>query len=277
VNRWRERLRRFIYPFEFHSRVGVPTVRSVPVRRAASVHRDRRAPGWLVPLLIGLLGAAAVLLFWDGPQPQARDPEAQPPGQLDQAELGGGRQLAGRACVVLASDVSGSMEQYADVREAALQQLTRFSRRALRPDDVVLVVTYDGGMAVALPPTAVRDLPGGEVPEPMSGADGTALLPVVEGISSLLAPRHCAATGLASVTDGELQDDAAPLAQALDAAAVRHVHFLVPGGEGRPGPTGSPLLADVRVLHFQPGDATQIGLDYGQLIAELTGQKLQGS
>jgi hypothetical protein len=276
VNRWRERLRRLIYPFEFHSRFGVPTVRSVPVRRAASVHRDRRAPGWLVPLLIGLLGAAAVLLFWDGPQPQAR-PEAQPPGQLDQADLGGGRQLSGRACVVLASDVSGSMDQHAEARRAALRDLTKFSRRELRPDDVVLVVTYDGAMAVALPPTAVRDLPDGDIPEPAPGANGTAMLPVIQGVSSLLAPHDCAATGLASVTDGELQDDAATLDQAIRTAALQHVVFLVPGGEGRPGPTGSDLLADVEVHHFQPGSATQLGLDYGRLIAELTGQKLKGS
>ena len=270
--RFRERLARLVRPFEFSSRVGVPAVRGVPVRRAAMVHRDRRVPGWLLPLLLALAALVAFLVTWDGPGGGGSDPD-----RLDQAELAGGRQLAGRACVVLASDVSSSMREHAEERRAALRDLTAFSRRALRPDDVVLVVTYDGAMAVALPPTAVQDLPDGDVPEPVPGVDGTTLVPVVEGVTALLQSSGCAATGLASVTDGEFQDGAAELDQALRTAALQRVHLLVPGGSGRPGPTRDDRLAEVEVEHFHPGDATELGLDYGRLIAGLTGQELRGS
>lgn len=270
TRRIRERLGRLVRPFEFSSRFGIPAASRVPVRRAATVHRDRRIPGWLVPLLVAVLALAAVLGTWGRPGPAA-------PGQLGQAELAGGRQLAGRACIVLASDVSSSMSKHADERRAALRDLTRFSRRVLRPDDVVLVVTYDAAMAVALPPTAVQDLPDGDVPEPVPGVDGTALVPVLEGVSSLLQSSGCAATGLASVTDGEFQDDAAALDRALRTAALQRVHLLVPGGSGRPGPTGDARLAEIDVEHFRPGNAAELGLDYGRLVAGLTGQELRGS
>ncbi|MGY1742790.1 MULTISPECIES: hypothetical protein [unclassified Blastococcus] len=271
--RLRAALARLVRPFEFDSRFGVPAVRRVPVRRAAGVHRDRRLPGWLVPLLLALAGLAVLLATWDGPTSGPSDD----PERLDQADLAGGRQLAGRACVVLASDVSSSMRAHADERTAALGDLIEFSRRALRPDDLVLVVTYDGAMAVALPPTAVRDLPDDDVPEPVPGVDGTVLVRVVEGVSSLLESEDCAATGLASVTDGEFQDDAAALDRALGTAALQRVHLLVPGGTGRPGPTGDDRLAEIEVEHFEPGDAAELGLDYGRLIAGLTGQELSGS
>jgi hypothetical protein len=259
---------------EVHSRHGVPTVRRVPVARAARVRRDRRVPGWLAPLLAALLLVTGLVLFWPAPDPE---PPAAAPVRLGQAELGGERTLSGRACVVLASDLSGSMRQYAADRQSALVDLVDFSRRVLRPDDVVLVVTYADDMAVALPPTEVRDLPTGGVPEPDPGSDGTALVPVITGAASLLADRSCAATGLAGVTDGMLQDDAGPLAAAIRRSGLAQVHVLVPGsGPARPGPFSAPELHDVQVEHFEPGDTEGLGLAYGRLLAALTGQELRG-
>ncbi|WP_448625643.1 vWA domain-containing protein [Geodermatophilus sp. URMC 64] len=256
---------------EMHSRHGVPTVRRVPVRRAARVRRDRRVPGWLFPVLAALLALGTLAVVW----PFDTSPEAAP-ARLGDAQLGGDRALTGRACVVLASDLSGSMRQFAQDRREALHDLLDFSRRVLRPDDVVLVVTYADTMAVALPPTQVGDLPAGDLPEPDPGTDGTALTPVLQGTAELLAGQHCAATGLAGVTDGLLQDHAATLDAAVREAGVAQVHLLVPGGSGRPGPLSSPLLDDIQVGHFRPGDTEELGLAYGRLLALLTGQELRG-
>jgi hypothetical protein len=168
------------------------------------------------------------------------------------------------------------MRQYAQDRRAALHDLVNFSRRVLRPDDVVLVVTYADSMTVALPPTQVGDLPSGDVPEPDPGTDGTALTPVLLGTADLLAEQHCAATGLAGVTDGLVQEDAGAIDAAVRTGGFAQVHLLIPGGTGRPGPLSSPQLDEIQVGHFRPGDTEELGLAYGRLLARLTGQELRG-
>jgi len=260
-------LQRIGQRFELRSHIGVPTVRTVPTRRAPRIRRDHKVSGWLVAILLAGLALTALVLA-------AAALHRRAPGRLDQAELSGTRLLPGRACVVLASDVSGSMQQFAATRQAAMHDLMDFSRRSLRPDDVVVVVSYDGSAGVALGPTLVRDLPHTAVAEPIPGGDGTALIPAVGKVASLLVPYHCGATGLASVTDGLLQDDPAALDHALGQAALQRVHLLIPGGQGRPGPTGDKALSEVVIDHFDPGDGAQLGLDYGHLLAELTGQSL---
>jgi hypothetical protein len=261
-----EGLRRLLHNLSVSTQYGVPQAGVPPRALAPRVHSDRRIPGWVI--LLALAAAAGIALNVGAALADRQ------PGSLRQAALTGERRLHGKACIVLAPDVSGSMSEHATTRRLAVQDLMTFSRRSLALNDVLMVVAFDNTVEIALAPTNIASLPAASPAEPALHGTGTEFEPAVRTLAESLRAQDCAAVGLASVTDGEFEDDPRRLRDALAAAGLTRVQLLVPGGKGRPGPTGASELLSVDVNHFRPGDSAQLGLKYGRLIADLTGQKL---
>jgi hypothetical protein len=214
-------------------------------------------------LLLPLLALAGLifLLVW------ACDDDGSP--NLVNGKFEGPRKLAGSACIALVSDVSGSMVQWQDERAAALGQLRDFSRKNLRADDQLAVFAFNDLAAVNLPPTKIQDLTNAPVSEHAPGSGGTMFGPAVDAIRQEFAGHPCTATGVAVISDGLIGDSSASLSSQLQNAGFTRLWFLIPGdGSDRPGQLSDRSIVD---RHFD--DTDSLGAAYGQLLADITGQR----
>jgi hypothetical protein len=248
------------------TKLGIPPAGLPSRARILKARRDRALPVRVVPLL--LLALLAPLAMWW----MSRNDDA--PHSLREARLTGIRQVQGPVCLALVSDVSGSMQQLAPVRDAALQSLFDFSRRELDLDDVLLTVAFDDQAALTMPPTKVAVVGQTFVHPGSLGGHGTRLAPAVDLAGTSLGSVTCAASAVAIVSDGLLQDPPALLAEQLRTAGLGRVAVLVPDGHGRPGPLSEPELNGVEVNTFSADDPARLGLLYGALLSKLTGQRL---
>ncbi|MFG3557843.1 VWA domain-containing protein [Micromonospora sp. NPDC047557] len=236
----------------------------VPAPTRTPLWRRLLRPLLATLLVLGLLGFCAL---------QIRK-QLGPPGSLDQAVLEGTRRVTGPVCIDEAQDVSGSMERYTALREQAVEQLFLFAHRELRPTDQLAEAVFSGTAGVTLPPTSLHTMPARQrAPEP---GDGTLLAPAVRALTDAdeRADRECAARALVAISDGEVFDDPADLRAALVDAAYTRVYLVVPGSVGgRPEVFKGDVLGGALVRRFS--DAERLGVIFGEIAAELTGERLE--
>lgn len=231
--------------------------------RPPGYRRDLRIPAVLLIILLSV-----PLLIWM--LVHAAEPE-----RLIETRLAGPRLLAGRACVVVAADLSGSMAAVTPQRHAAVAALIPWLKTNLRADDLVMLVNFTDDATVALPATQVDRLPTVAPAESPVGGGGTVLEPAVAIVGDALADRRCGAVELLAISDGVFSDDPRALGDTLKSAEVTRMHVLNPNGDVRPFPLDQAPLAsvDVRAL----GDTDRMSLSFGEAIAVLTGQRLAKS
>ncbi|MEU7934835.1 vWA domain-containing protein [Micromonospora echinofusca] len=197
-----------------------------------------------------------------------------PPATLDRAVLEGDRKVTGPVCIDEAQDVSGSMEQYTALRERAVAQLFEFAKRELRPEDQLAEAVFSGAAGLTLPPTRLHTLSPLRRPPP-TPANGTMMAPAVRVLTAADrgATGDCAARALVVITDGELHDEPDELRTALRDAAYTRVYAVVPGWIGsRPAIFHGDVLGGTTVRRFH--DAERLGVIFGEVFAELTGERL---
>lgn len=220
--------------------------------------RRRRAPWWLALLaLVPLLAGLAV--WWSNP------------GSLHETQLVGVRE-PGCVRLVIASDVSGSMDALTQPRDAAVDQLLAWAPQNLRADDELALISFSSSAAIEIPPTPIGQPVTRGAPT-VSG--GTSLAPLLETIAGLPATR--CRTALLLLGDGEFSDlpaDEALANRQLANARVDTFDFLVPGRIDVPPQWGS-LYPSASPEFFDGTNPDQTALVFGRHLAALTNQQLQ--
>lgn len=203
------------------------TSRPLPVRTGFTVHRLTRDPGrgdvprrlhrlwWWIPALLTAGALVAGAFLWLNPS------------SLGSAHLEGDR---GPGCVrlVIAADASGSMEQLAEPRRRAVQQLLAWAPDNLRPDDELAVIEFAGDAAVQRRPSpiGVQELPSDIHPS----TDGTRLTPVLDAVGGF--EHSPCRTSLLLLSDGrmsDLPDSEATATRELTRRGVHRIDLIVPG------------------------------------------------
>lgn len=228
----------------------------------ARPHRVRLAV-LLATILLGLLLAAALL--WSN----------RPPTSLDDVVLAGARP-PGCVNMVIADDFSGSMTSFTAQRATAEQELVRWGRTNLRPDDRVTILAWAGTASVTVPPTQVDALDAAGVdPADLSGlGDGTELLPMLTSVTAL--PDTGCRIALMVISDSEIGYPAADpdrLRDQLGAAGVQSVSLLNPAG-AQQSQAWQTLLPFTRVVAVDQSDPQDLSLALGREVANATGQQL---
>ncbi|NHC13485.1 vWA domain-containing protein [Motilibacter deserti] len=252
-------------------RRGIPTRPSFPGARYPGLPSDRRVP-WLLLLL-----PLAALAGWGVPQLLEDDPspQAAASGAIGGTYLEGERALAGKLCIAIASDTSTSMDQVEPLRREATNELLPWLRANLPADDEVALAVFTDEALLTLAPTPVGSAPAAAPGEVPVGTGQTVATTAADALGQAFGGRSCASTALLAISDGEFQDEAGPLAAALDAAGITQTWVLNPKGPERSPVLQSPELADVHVTPISTSD--DIGLTFARVIAGLTGQRLAGA
>lgn len=243
-------------------RRGLP-LRPLPTRRRR-VGRPGDLPLPLWPLLL-VAALVASVAAWNA---------LRSPDRLADTQLSGPRTLNGPACVAVAADVSGSMSSIVRERQEATAALWPWLRDNLGPQDMVALAVFADDAVVTGPAVSAGSLPTRPPAEVAPGSGGTTARTAVDALGAEFSGAGCAALGLIVISDGEFGDPPPDLAAGLSEAAVTRTWVLNPHGGGRPQPLQDPLLAGLQVVDIQASNADELGLAYGQLIAELTGQDL---
>ena len=228
----------------------------------ALAQRNTSRRWWLLVLLLPLL----LLLF-------LRDDDDSSASGLPGAVLVGAR---GPGCVrlVVAPDLSDSMSDYSQAREAALQELLPWARTQLRDDDELEIINWAGTAATVLPPTAMKDYASMYIAQ-ASVAGGTALGPVVDTIAAQEA--STCRTHLVLVSDGEIADlSYAADRDLLAAARVEQVSLLMPSPSMDPPGEFTAAFPYASTLSFDGMDPDATGLAFAEAVAMSTGQEVQG-
>jgi hypothetical protein len=238
-------------------------------------------PRWLRRLLLVLLGLLLLLLALVACH------EERKPETLSGSTLTGARLATGPICLEEAVDVSGSMLKYTAQREQAERELFDFAKRELQPTDSLATAFFAGSAQVTLPPTGLQSL---SIPAPSPGPlkDDTFLVPAVVELmkSRLINPQPCASRALVMITDGVVRDIPAKLETVLNAASYTRIYAVSPT-RGRGAFSGG-LLDSVTVYEFHGGgtsgriasvlnDARPLDVIFGDILADLTGQRLTKS
>jgi hypothetical protein len=228
-----------------------------------------RVSGWL-PVFGLALALVALLLWW----------------MLPGAPGLGGRHLVGDrgpACLrlVVAVDLSGSMNDYGDARDHALRELLTWAADGnLRADDEIAVVDFAAAAAPRLPVTPVPAAAAAAALTPVPVPDGrfTNLAPVLDTVSAMPAGRCDQALLLLSDAQlGDLPPDEPQGRAVLAAHDVHDVVLLVPGdGIAVPAAWTSAFPA-APPIRFDGHDADATALAIGRAVAHLTGQTLEES
>ncbi|GAA3934356.1 VWA domain-containing protein [Actinoplanes auranticolor] len=238
-------------------------------------------PTWLRRLLLVLLCLLLLLLALVACH------EEQKPETLSGSTLTGARLTTGPICLEEAVDVSGSMLEYTAQRERAERELFAFAKRELQPTDSLATAFFAGSAQVTLPPTGLQSLTT-PAPPPGQLKDDTFLVPaVVELVKARLTnPQPCASRALVMITDGVVSDIPAELETVLNAASYTRIYAVSPTS-GRGALSGG-LLDSVSVYEFHGGgtsgriasvlnDARPLDVIFGDILADLTGQRLTKS
>lgn len=220
--------------------------------------RRRRRWGWLVPILAVVAGSG-FLWHWTHP------------ATLAAARLDGVR---GPGCLrlLIAADVSGSMERIAEPRNAAVRQLLAWAPANLRDGDEIALIDFAGDAVLRFGPTPLG--------EPVTANDaspdgnGTQFTPVLNTITSL--PTGRCRSALLLISDGQLHDLPAGEADAttqLTNAGIHSIDLIVPGiTEVNPAWSALYPTAPPDVFDGTNPDATAVTI--ARHIAGMTGQSL---
>lgn len=238
-------------------------------------------PRWLRRLLLALLGLLLVLLALVACH------EERKPETLSGSTLTGARLTTGPICLEEAVDVSGSMVEYTAQRERAERELFDFAKRELQPSDSLATAFFAGSAQVTLPPAGLQSLTA-PAPPPGRLEDDTFLAPAVVELTKarLINPRPCASRALVMITDGVVSDIPVELETVLNAANYTRVYAVSPT-RGRGALRGG-LLDSITVYEFHGGgtsgriasvlnDARPLDVIFGDILADLTGQRLTKS
>jgi hypothetical protein len=202
------------------------------------------------------------------------------PSSLAQATLTGTRRLAGTACVGIADDVSASMDAVAPARRQATADALRWLHAQeqagrLNADDKIAIAMFTDAAELTLAPTSIAEASVTPPADVVVGSGNTLASPVVTALADEFRNQGCAAVGLLAVSDGEVADDPNDLREALTTAGVTRMEVLNPKGTGRAPQLQDPHLSAITVHNVTTAD--DIGLAFGQLIADLTGQQLSNN
>lgn len=193
------------------------------------------------------------------------------PDRLAEAVLAGAR---GPQCVrlVIAPDRSGSMEDYAPARDAALAALFPWSAGQLRANDQIAVIEWAGDARTTLQPTPVGEAALGSSTGLL--ADDTHLQPVIAQAADLLATR--CRTHLILISDG-LADDlaAAGNLDVLAAAGIDQISLLMPSENLQAPQEFIQAFPYATSTSFDGTNPDDTALALAQATADTTGQTVQ--
>ncbi|GAA3394430.1 VWA domain-containing protein [Cryptosporangium minutisporangium] len=180
--------------------------------------------------------------------------------------------------ITLMVDTSGSMQDYAGARDAALSRLLPWLAKNLRDSDELALVDFAQTASVRLPPTAARS--AGTTPSAPGVADGggTLIGPALAQVDAFRATKCDTAVLLlsdAQVTDLPLSEPAGrALLQQHD---VSDIELLVPGQAIDVPSSWTTAFPSAQPRKFDGYDADATAVAIGRTIAELTGQQLARS
>jgi hypothetical protein len=197
------------------------------------------------------------------------------PDPLSDYHLAGARTARGTVCLDIAADFSTSMDDDAQVRNDALEQLEPFMASQLRPGDLLAMTRFASTAVLSLPPTRIdRLLASAEEPARPVQRQYTYFAPALR--EALRAHDgggpECAVHSLIAITDGEFADAPAALAPLIK--KFHRVYWAIPDEDRnfRPMTAADPAVAAVVTHGFH--DANELGVLYGEVLADATGQKL---
>ncbi|SHN44436.1 hypothetical protein [Cryptosporangium aurantiacum] len=228
--------------------------------------------------LIALLLLVPLLwLLFTSCQSEEENGTAPVSGALGDYALEGRR---GPECLrlTLMVDSSGSMQDYAGARDAALNRLVPWLAKNLRDSDELAVIDFAQTANVRLPPTAARSV--GSAPGAPAVADGggTLLAPALAEVDRF--PASKCDTAVLLLSDAQVSD--LPLGEPagrtlLQQHDVSDIELLVPGHaiDVPAGWTTAFPAAQPRKFDGYDPDATAVAI--GRTVAELTGQQLARS
>lgn len=227
-----------------------------------------RTAAWIAGLLLLLLVAVALLIA------SAVQERAAAAEDLDNLVLAGPRNLTCQRVVILL-DVSGSMTEYASVREDAMSNLAVWAPANLRADDELAVVRWADTAAIDAGPTDADSLTASTFTagsEDVGG--GTEILPSIEAVASM--PRSSCRTSLVFISDGELSTaaDQSRLDEAIREGEIDRVSLVLPNGGTTPE-YWMQVFPYSQTFYADPDDPTQTARALGQAIAAATGQQLE--
>lgn len=195
------------------------------------------------------------------------------PHSLDDVQLVGAR---GPACVrlIIAADVSGSMQNYAAARTSALGEIRLWAKRNLRPDDEIGVLEFAGNAVWLNEPARVDGAPGAATG--VLNPTGTAFPPILDLVGALPASRcDTSLTFLSDALMDGLPADPGSARLALRRPGVHDVSLLVPGS-GIPVNGGwAHLYPEAPPVTFDGTNAGATGLAFGRVVAAITHQQLK--
>lgn len=246
------------------------------LRPGSALAEPRRPFPWLVLLLVLLLLGGATAFAID--QIQQRHAQQAPPtparGPIDQFHLQGPR---GPSCLrlVIGVDDSGSMNDFASARDAALAELFRWVPGQLRSDDQVAVVDFALETVVRIPATPLPSLgPAPHAPSVTDGAD-TLLAPVGAAVAAM--PSTSCDVALVLLSDARLADlprDQDGGRRFQNDHGLHDIDLLVPGESVNVPPQWSHAFPESPPRFFDGLDTDATALAVARTIAELTGQEL---
>lgn len=196
------------------------------------------------------------------------------PTSLGDAVLTGDRQ-PGCLRLVIAADVSGSMNRIAQPRDAAIGQLLGWAPANLRADDELALVVFGETAEQSMAPTPVSQTLG---PSPVSVSGASTKLEPLLQVMADMKPTRCR-TAVFIVGDGvfgDLPTDAETARQQLTGASVDSLDLLVPGHTDT-DPSWTALYPYAPPDSFDGTNANETALVFAQHLARLTGQLLHRS
>lgn len=237
-----------------------------------------------------LLGADSLLFSGalDSPVSRTREDSTyhgSNPSSLKDAYLTGASNRR-RVRVVVASDISGSMEKFTASRESALSQLVHWIPGNLRRDDELAVLSFGAHTLLNVEPTSIRTVrralrtaSGFKVqssPEeiPADMASSTSFSSLLQQLIVLRTTRH--KLSLILLSDGEftdLPDKAETVLTSLRQVGVDEVFLLVPRPNFRIQECWRQICS-VEPAFFDGMDTDAIALAFGQVLATITGTRL---
>lgn len=239
------------------------TLRPPGKLRTAASESTRRTPLLALAAVIAAILMAIPLLDAD-------------PGfsSLDDVALTGDR---GPGCVrlVIASDQSGSMIDFASPREQALAQLLAWTPDNLRPDDEVAVMSFTDHVEHKLAPSSATARPAlGSLG--VSSGNTTLFDPVISAVGQF--PDTPCRTALLLLSDGKMFDSSGNAQNAranLRAAGVSDLYLLVPGEAIEVPDDWTETYPYAEPIRFDGTNPEATGLAFGNSLAATTGQSLE--
>jgi hypothetical protein len=201
---------------------------------------------------------------------------AQPPATLAGYRAAGPRDEVNCLRLVVAVDVSGSMQDFAVARDDALQQLFGWLKKNLRADDQVAIIDFAAVAQIRMRPTDVYAL--GSLPAATGARDGTYTYfrPILDDVSQF-PPSGCD-TALVLISDAQLIDLPDTPTEGRHLLSDHHVgriRLLVPGTGIRIGADWTKGFPAAVPQVFNGLDPAATGLALGNTVVGLTGQSLK--